>query len=329
MGVTARGYKQIAFLSCLLVIVSSLGCVDGGGSVDGKKVYGDGVEMTSFSVQPSRVLSGDTAVITVVVQNLGTFTTRDNAYLYVYGLRDEWELSNVEGGEPAGGNEWYRNLGTLRAPVVSEGKIKSPGDVVEVTYFVDTPDDLSRGEVVAPRVWATLCYGYSTVARKDVKLISKEEAGAQVRETGDLELFSRDLDVSHGPLRISIETTDPIVVKGSRTVPIKITIRNVGDGVILSPEYSCSSLPSMDTETMNSMVNIIPADHVHVSLEGGSCTLEAGDEVFFLEGREATIYATCEATLSDPTEVRNFQVGIDYNYMITKYADVILESSTY
>ncbi|MFH0929562.1 MAG: hypothetical protein V1818_04410 [Candidatus Aenigmatarchaeota archaeon] len=308
--------KSKILLSVLSVLLVA-GCVDidmgnlGGSSLTG----GSGLEIISFTAEPTSIFSGSSVRLVMEIENRGGTTVADGgSKIYVTGsnfvdwfgsvadfetLDKEMRAEDVVRGVPP---STYRYSETLTAPDLDPGQ--------------------TRNDIFIARVY----HDYSTSANGNVWVYSESEADA-ARAAGR-QLYTPSFTYTKGPvgLSISVSPTPLIVYEGSNTFTVFIKINNLASGTIYSPGAIPYGSDSSDVTLTMEEIN-----RVDVSIDVGSgLTLDSEcqslDDQELVAGRDMTIVCDIDVT-TDVSTFQSFQfdVTVDYGYYTERTASVTVQ----
>jgi hypothetical protein len=193
-----------------------------------------GVTINSFIASPTGVLSGETVIFDVEIENIGGTTAR-NVQVDLYGVEGQWR--DITGNLIDSTLTKWGGL-TLDPPFPPRN---IPGDLRITQWQIVTPD-IPQGTSPTLPIEARVTYDYNTSGHLGVALISQDEWRRRQLNGGDVSDASEMVN-SAGPLKLTIDPRfqKPIIVDTSsneqfETYPFRIQIDNVGDGYPITPE---------------------------------------------------------------------------------------------
>ena len=300
-------------LISILAIVLIAGCtipgipeIPTGPSVSG----GRGLEITSFTAEPSPVYSGSKVRVTMEVENQGgTTVPKEKAVVYLTG-------SNVDIGSSS--DLYWRGSDPSETASKNFTRDMRPADAVK-----GTPADTARftWTLMAPNVTAgqtrtdtfygrTYC-DYSTGVNGNVWIYTEGEADA-ARASGR-PLNKASFTSTVGPVGLDVKVSpDPVVYYDTGEVfSLYITVSNLATGTIYKygKDYS-SGIPTIGAEEYN-IVNIdVSYDTSKLSLDNPSdCK---GDQEL-PAGKSTTL--VCDFTITDPPDTfESYPITVTANY---------------
>jgi hypothetical protein len=305
-------------LISILAVAMVSGCVDipGIGVVTPAVGGGYGLEITSFTAEPSTVFSDSSVRLVMEIENRGgTTVDSSGSKIYVTGsnfedwndgpsadfetITKEMRAEDVVRGVPA---STYRYSNTLSAPTLEAGQ--------------------TRNDIFIGRVY----HDYSTSANGNVWVYSEAEADA-ARAAGR-QIYTPSFTYTKGPVGLSVSVSpDPLIIyEGSNVFSVYIKINNLASGTIYSPGSITYSGDSSDVSLTMEEIN-----KVDVDIDVGS-GLDLDDECVDLSdqelvaGRDLTI--VCDVEVDTTVETfRSFQfdITVDYGYYTERTASVTVQ----
>jgi hypothetical protein len=281
--------------------------------------YGTGVVINDFSFDPKLVSAGSHVYLTLKLQNQGQFDAED-AYLYIYGLRSEWDLISDE----------YVNNGIdepiyfeqIIAPEIQGNKVLSQGQIMFYDWLFIAPKDVVGSDVRVNTVYSRLCYSYKTIVNSKIDVISVNEFDKGVKQE------NIKYTVSKGPLEVRIDSNQPVVLQendGGFNL-IDLNLKNVGDGTFLNNIDGgfCSDF-SKSSEYDRNIIS-----DVKVYLDGVLSCGFAKDESYFDDGLylrrgdNQNFRIICDGLdLGNlPKKTYDLRIEFNYDYYIDSSADV-------
>lgn len=225
---------KIAIIS-ILALVLVLGCV--GGERPTTVSSTEGVRISAFQTTPSvtNVLSGDSVIFDVEVENIGG-TTASNVEVRLFGIESQWRESGLD---TLVTTSTGKSLGNLRPPQADRN---IPGDFRAAQWEYKTPR-IPEGLTTPLNVEARVTYDYNTNGFIQLTAVNDEEYRRQqvTGSTVDMPVIQN----SAGPLQLSLpsaEKSNFVIVDTSEgapldfVYPLKIEFQNVGSGFPIGSE---------------------------------------------------------------------------------------------
>lgn len=301
--------KPVSYLTLLATILVCACTVPGIPEV-GPSLGGLGLEITSFSAEPSPVFSGGTVRLVMETGNLGGTTVNVNQSLvYLTGSNfDAW------------GGETYHNFSKdMKAEDIVRG---IPADTQRFSWPLTAPS-LSAGQTRTDTFIGRIYHEYSTNALGNVWVYSESEADAA--RTAGRALYPSSFTYTKGPVGISVKVMpDPIILYGSeKSFTLYITLNNLASGTIYTSgavSYYIAPNVALDSDELNKVyVDVIPPTGVSI---GPGC--ESWQDL--IEGRETVL--VCDVTLpSAPTTFESYalDVVVKYGYYTERTTTVTIQ----
>ena len=301
----------ITVLSILLVS----GCVDMGdlgiGQVAG--IGGSGLEITSFTAEPSSVFSGSSVRLVMEVENLGgTTVPMNDGLVYLTGSSfSDW----------SGSNAIFESFSRdMRSEDVVRGVPASTDRISRTVTAPDLQAGQTRNDIFIGRVYSD----YQTSANGNVWAYSETEAEA-ARAAGR-QMYTPSFTYTKGPvgLSISVTPTPLILYENEDTFTVFIKISNLASGTIYAPgviNYGGSSV-ALEMDDINRVnVSVTPGSGLSVT---NSADCSGQQEL--VAGRDLTL--VCDVTVSNPPatfQSYTFDVTVSYGYYTERTASVTVQ----
>ena len=315
---------KIGLLS-ILAIIFVAGCI-GGGTRPTTVSDTEGVRISSFTATPSvtDVLSGDTVIFDVEVENIGG-TTASAVEVTLFGIENQWrETSGV-----AAPQVISKSFQTLRPP---QAERNVAGDFRVAQWEYMTPR-IPEGLRTPLNIEARVTYDYNTNGFLQLTAVNDEEYRRQ-------QVIGSSIDPpvvqnSAGPLQLSVPSTEKsnfIIVDTASTepefiYPLKIEFRNVGAGFPMGTD-------STDQGRLTGTISLLGP-----GVEFSSCLgVTSGREVTLQDSgvsdvivklrdtQNVPIVCNLKFTTSDwqnrPTDKVSLVFDIDYTYFTKQTATV-------
>jgi len=244
--------KNISYAILITLVLSISGCLGGGGST-GTSGSGNGLVITGIRSDFADVYAEDLTMIAVDFENRGGYMAKNvQGFLLREGAFTK-ETSHYDGVDP-------------QSSVNIEKPLQDVYSGEEFYWDVKAPN------VMQPRteeVQARIQYDYKTDAYATLHFVPQEI----VREQGT-EPFSMDQYTSSSPVAISIEATNPIIIRetdeDTKTVRINLIFSNVGGGNVRSKTvFGDDTVLGQCTKADGCI------DKILISTSGGGCTFTA------------------------------------------------------
>lgn len=301
----------ITVLSILLVS----GCVDLGGITEGQVagIGGKGLEIVSFTAEPSSVFSGSSVRLVMEVENQGGTTVSQGEGL-VY-------LTGSSFGDWSGSSAIFESFSRdMRAEDVVRGVPASTDRISNTVTAPDLEPGQTRSDIFIGRVYSD----YQTSANGNVWVYSETEAEA-ARAAGRT-LYTPSFTYTKGPVGLSVSVTPtPIILyESENTFTVFIKISNLASGTIYAPN-------TINYGGSNVALEMDDINRVSVSVDAGSglsidnpadCT---GTQEL-VAGRDLTL--VCDVTISSPPatfQSYTFDVTAEYGYYTERTASVTVQ----
>jgi hypothetical protein len=303
--------------SKILITVLSILLISGCTGIDlGNQVgiAGNGLEITSFTAEPSSVFSGSSVRLVMEVENRGgTTVNQSEALVYLTGSSfDEW----------SGSAAIYEGFSRdMRSEDVVRGVPASTDRISETVTAPDLQAGQTRNDIFIGRVYSE----YQTSANGNVWVYS--EAEAEAARAAGRQLYTPSFTYTKGPVGLSISVTPtPIILyEGENTFTVFIKISNMASGTIYAPNV-------INYGGNNVALNMDQINRVDVSVTAGSgLSIDntadcSGPDQELVAGRDLTL--VCDVTISTPPQTfqsYTFDVTVDYGYYTERTASVTVQ----
>lgn len=307
-------------LFSVLSIVLVAGCVglDVGSVTGGTStgMSGRGLEMVSFSAEPSSVFSGSSVRLIMEVENLGgSDVDSGDSLVYITGSNfDDWN---------DGASAVYEGLKDMRAEDVVRGVPASTDRVTETVTAPSLDAGQTRNDVFIGRVY----HDYKTSANGNIWVYSETESEA-AREAGR-SLYSPSFTYTKGPVGVAVSVTPtPIIMydEGENSFTAFITISNLASGTIYAPntlDYNSNNVQLTMDEINRVDVDVIPDSGLSIVGDLEDCE---GENLELVAGRDLTLVCDLEVDGTVTTfESFSFNVDVTYGYYTEKTASVTVQ----
>ncbi len=271
---------------------------------------GGGLEIISFTAEPSSVFSGATIRLIMETANQGG-TTVDDAEALVYLFKsDDW-----------GGEEYDHFEKDMKAEDVVRG---IPADTKRFSWSLTAPS-LPAGQTRSDILIGRIYHEYETSARGSVWVYDETEAEA-ARAAGR-QTYSSTFTYTRGPVGVQVTVSpEPVVLYGDEdTFTVYIKVSNLAAGTIYSPGSVTYGEGSEDIGLTAEEINRVDVDVDADSALGGYADCE-GEDQELVAGRDLTL--VCDVTVSptpDTFKSYKFDVTVSYGYYTERTASVTIQ----
>lgn len=298
----------LSLASVLLVAGCSAPGFDMGG---GSAIVGRGLEILSFSAEPSTAYSGAGVRLTMELENKGGHTVPSaQSMIFLTGTNfNKW-------GGTSG--KTYNSLGV---DMKTDDIVRNvPANTKKITWSLTAPQ-LTAGQTETDTFIARVYSEYQTSINGNIWAYSEAEADAA--RTSGRSLYAPSFTQTAGPIGLSISMNpNPLVLySGERTFSLSIRISNSGSGTIYYPgsvSYTGSQSVKIPSENMNRVKLAVIVDGASVA----DC--ESNQEL--IDGKDTT--AVCTVTLSkavDTFESHAVNIVASYGYFTERMATVTVQ----
>jgi hypothetical protein len=322
-------------LIAILAIVAVAGCTIPGipgipGVGPGTFGGGRGLEMTSFTADPSSLYSGSTVKVIMEVENQGGFTapaTRSFAYLTGTNMK----ITSIDN------NYWHRlsgdtnttECGKIIADLEPADVVKgTPGDKKTFKWSLRAPN-MDPG-TTSPNTFIGRVYtNYMTVVNGNAWVYT--EAEAEAAKTSGRASNKATFTSTSGPVSLEVSASpDPVIISTTdNSFTLKITIKNSQTGTIYKSNkiVSCPPSSSLLPEDLNKVdVTITAGDFDIVEAE---CIGKQEQEL--ISGNPTDML--CELRIktgSKPATYGSFPINVkaEYGYYTERTASVTVQGKT-
>jgi len=315
--------KALFAILPLVAIVAISGCVQEQATTP----TGNGMVITDFSSSLDTVSGGNkTVTIYLEAENMGGDTiTKATGCLIGSNMGDDyqnglWQFSkDVEGRPVCQGLETDE---TLRPADLANS---IPGGTLKSRWYLKSPclaETLSRTDSFTGRVF----YEYDTIASTSIWVYTETELAA-ANQRGESIPSSLVVESTKGPVAISIDAVQPVRAEDG-TVTLKITISNVGNGVVFDKEASIggdgTSVPSLSESDLNTFTAAFTVSGDIA--EDVDCEIEL-TEIELRKG--ASVTKTCDIEIDeDKISAKNsFPITIEATYGYYIDSELSVQSS--
>jgi hypothetical protein len=318
-------------LICLLAVTAIAGCsipgipgISGGpGTIIGG---GRGLEITSFTAEPSTLYNGSTIRVTMDVENLGgTTTLNSTSFAFLTGSN-----INVAGGD---NRYWHRLSGdtTSTECIRFDRNMKptdivkgTPGDKKTIKWSLRAPD-ISKGQTRTDSFIGRVYTDYETSVNGNIWVYNETEYDAS--KASGRSLNKATFTSTSGPVSAEVSTSpDPVILYGSdRTFSLTIKISNLQTGTVYKSGKTDNCPPSsIDVNDLNKVNVTLNVPDFSISADCKTTTSNTTEQEL-VSGRPTTVI--CELTAPAVTTFKSFPVTItvDYGYYTEATATAIVQ----
>ncbi len=282
---------------------------------------GKGLEITSFTVEPSSVFSGGTVRVIMEVENQGGATAfNESSLAYLTG-------SNINLGDTSG-FYWYSKSG--ESEVKYFNKDMRPADVVRGIpadtkrfSWVLTAPNVTAGQTREDIFIGRIYHDYTTGVNGNVWIYTEAEADA-ARASGRA-LNKATFTSTSGPVLLDVSVSpDPVILyQGENTFSLYIKISNAASGTIYrnnTLDYAHGNV-SLTADQLNKVFIEIQTSP-DLDFSSAECT----GEQELVAGRTTTI--VCDFTVkTPPATFKSYPVNViaHYGYFTERTATVTVQ----
>lgn len=314
-------------LISLLAIVLVAGCTVPDlsnllGGTQNLGISGRGLEITTFTAEPSPVYNGTTVRITMEIENQGgTTVASDKGLVYLTGSNVELDSDDdMYWRGKSGSTNPYKSLNrTMKAADVVKG---TPADTARFVWTVTSPT-VPAGQTRTDTFYGRTYCAYSTGLNGNVWVYRQAEVDA-ARASGR-SLNKASFTSTAGPVSLTVRVApDPVVWYSSgETFDLYLTVSNQASGTIYAynKTYSTSSFTISDTEYNKVHIDLVYDDD---SLNLQSTDTCEGDQEL-PAGKTTTL--VCTFTVTEPTTFKSypFTITANYGYFTERIATVVVQ----
>jgi hypothetical protein len=322
-------------LITLLAIASIAGCTIPGipGITPGTTPIGGGgkgLEITSFTAEPSTIYNGSTVKVIMEVENQGGSTapaTKSFAYLTGTNIK-------ITGSSPGDDAYWHRlsgdntsdECGDVIDPMKPADIVKgTPGDKEIFKWSLRAPN-VDKGQTSPNSFMGRVYTEYMTGVNGNIWVYTEAESDAA--KASNRALNKATFVSTSGPVAVQASAApDPVVISGSdKSFTLKITIINSQTGTIYKTGKipSCPPTSSLSTEDLNKVDVTITAPDFNII----DTTCQGKQEQELVGGNPTDML--CELKVKDtstPTTFGSFPINIkaEYGYYTERTASVTVQ----
>jgi len=324
--------KSAVLVFALIAIAIAAGCIGQTAPArEVKVVANDGLQITSFTAEPTSVDVGDFVIFTLEVENVGGVSS-SSAVAHLLGVEGQWR-------EPTPGNplvtDSYQLLGALAPP---NPTFSQPGDFKVAAWTYKTPT-LATGLLNFPAtVTAEVIYAYNTTGALVIKTIGetflRTEYSAKGRTPAGPALTTTNAPVKilvpEAQANYYIRVDDDEAAADYQYKPVQFRLVNVGSGYPLTNGIAGAvegviSIRGPGNPIFSECLGQTDTADVIIS------TSAAGADLARLRTAQGAVTISCTARLSKAAfELQDEQIRLDFNlgyvYYIQKPVQVLISS---
>ncbi len=310
----------VAVVSVAVVFVS--GCNIDQLSLGGDSfAMGNGVQVNSFAFKPARLVSGQSTMLTLDMQNMGGLSV-DKVHVNLYGLSNEWYTDSKMIGDVSSSDPRAFDVVGMRA---ADAELKTPGQKRSIVWKLKSPEEPLEGIEFNHRAYARVCYPYKTAVSAKVEIVGEDE-WLVMEQKGSFSQHPISVKQTASPIQISIESMQPIIADGGLRMEMRIA--NVGGGSAFSAARDCSSMFDGAGKVGDNMLDL---NTVAISISGiPGCEVSGADgsgSISLTRGAERSVVVKCSSGMfssSMPRKELSLDIEFSYNYYIDAEAGVVL-----
>jgi len=260
---------------------------------------GNGLEIISFTAEPSPVFGGATVRLIMETENRGGTTVNDSdALVYLTGSNiDSWT-----------GATTYNHFGkTMKAEDVVRGV---PADTKRFSWSLTAPA-LPAGQTRQDTFIGRIYHEYSTSAHGSIWVYSESEAEAS--RTAGRSMYRSSFTYTKGPVGLQVSASpDPVILYGTeRNFTLYIKISNLATGTIYSPNTVNYATGSESITLASAQLNNVTLTTTGTGVSFGS---ECNGRQELVAGKETTL--VCDVRINDISGLtfKSFPVDVTVSY---------------
>jgi len=306
-------------LISLLAIVLVAGCTIPGFDLGGTTTIGTsgkGLEITTFTADPTPVYSNARVRITMEVENQGgTTVNRTKALSYLTGSNVNLGSSDDSYWRSSTDDEYKPFTRDMRAADVVKG---TSADTTRFTWSLTAPV-IPAGQTRTDTFYGRTYCDYTTAVNGNIWVYTEGEADAAKASGRSLNRAS--FTSTAGPVGLSVKVSpDPVIyysdTTGGEVFSIYITVSNLASGTIYRadktyPQDGTTAFSIADTEYNNLTVNVDYDDTV-LDLQNSADCIGSQD---LPAGKSTTLVCDFSIpTAQKPTTFQSYPITISANY---------------
>jgi len=302
--------RKILIAIATVILVS--GCIEIPGMPTSQMGLGGlGLEITSFTAEPSPIFSGASLRVIMEAENRGG-TSVNNSDALVY-------LTSANWGSWAGNTSSFKTFGKeMKAEDVVRGV---PATTDRLTWSLTAPS-LSPGQTRSDIFIGRIYHEYETSANGNIWVYS--EAEAEAARAAGRQIYTPSFTYSKGPvgIQVTVSPTPVILYAGENSFTVYVKISNLASGTIYSP--GAVGYSSNDISLTVDEINRVDVDVTAPGLSGFSeCE---GTDQELIAGRDLTL--VCDVTVTsvpDTFQSYQFDVKVSYGYYTERTTTVTVQ----
>jgi hypothetical protein len=323
---------KAAILVSILAVLLVAGCtvpgvpgIIGGG---GTSVSGNGMEITSFSTEPTTAYSGNTVRVTMDVQNLGgTSVLLGDTHAFVYLTGSNMNLGS--------GTDIYWRGSTLATDKQSCRPFTKNMTAADVVKGTEGRTETLKWSLIAPKVDAgqtrtdtiigRVYTDYETAVNGNIWVYQQSEADAAKASGRSLNRAS--FTTTSGPVAVSVSVNpDPVIIysDGDKTTTLTIRISNTASGTIYKSGFEACG--ANGPTTINSDTQLNKVDVVVSAPDFDGIATCNADQPELIAGKPTTV--VCDITVNKAVATFSsfpISVKIKYGYFTERTATVVVQ----
>lgn len=317
-------------LISLLAIVLVAGCTIPGlpnlGGTTTIGTSGKGLEITTFTAEPTPVYSNARVRITMEIENQGgTTVKKSEALSYLTGSNVNLGSSDDKYWRSSNDTAYKSFNRDMRAADVVKG---TSADTARFTWSLTAPV-IPAGQTRTDTFYGRTYCDYTTGINGNVWVYTEGEADAA--KASGRSLNAASFTSTSGPVGLSVKVSpDPIIyysdTTGGETFSLYITVSNLASGTIYERGKNYGSTPFTINDTQYNQVWVsVDYDNTTLTLPNSSAVDCTGKQEL-PAGKSTTL--VCDFTIpTPPTTFQSYPITInaDYGYFTEKSATVIVQ----
>jgi hypothetical protein len=318
----------------LLSVVLVAGCTNmdipdlglGGGAGLG---MGSGLEITSFTAEPSTIYTGAKVRVTMDIENQGGISVQKaKAIAFLTGSNVKLSGGDARywSGDSTSTSSYKQlNKAEMRPSDVVRG---TPADTDRLYWSLTAPtQNIAPGQTRTDTFYGRVYCDYTTSVNGNVWIYTEGESEAS--KSAGTSINRASFTSSKGPVSLSVKASpDPVVYYNTNEpLSLYITVTNSGGGVIYKSgkTYSTSGI-TIGTDDYNKVAISVDYDHNKLSLQNSADCIAEQD---LPSGKSTTV--VCEFNV--PTSPANFEsypitVTATYGYYTQKTVSVTVQGKS-
>jgi hypothetical protein len=317
-------------LIALLAIVAAAGCTIPGIPGIGPVIIGGGgkgLEMTSFTAEPSTIYNGSTVKVIMEVENQGGSTApATKSFAYLTGTNVKITSGDNRYWHRLTGDTTSDECGDITTPMKPADIVKgTPGDKEIFKWSLRAPN-VDKGQTNPNSFMGRVYTEYMTAVNGNIWVYT--EAEQEAAKSSGRALSKSTFASTSGPVAIQASATpDPVIISGTdKSFTLKVTISNLQSGTIYKTGKitSCPPTTSLTTDDLNKVdvtITVPDFDIIDVTCQGKQ-------EQELVGGNPTDMLCELQVkTASVPTTQASFPINIkaEYGYYTERTASVTVQ----